>query len=348
MIEKQLVWIIPDNDNAYAPVPWVDRDSPEFSDTFKGELIEATATIYNEGSSTSFTSDDEESDSETEYNTKGIVIDKLMYIKGCKDRTITTRGGTTQQPTVTISHKKVPKSYIFLKKPDISGSEVKSSETKDIDPVEDNITFTFSFDDYNLNTTGHHGGSSTYIAALEIYIKRPDDSVTVLTRLTTASNSSYYRNQKISTSYSGTTINYDENNRMTSVVATFSSTAALFSAGSKLCCRACIGPTFRYKSTEVEIGYFFSPSTYVHVYNVTTSASDWQTPSVGFRGEIRTEASHILTKNTPCWTFLNDIKRVNKGKGFVMKGSIRYIDYMSDLQPEGSEYRDYMPHEIGL
>lgn len=58
-------------------------------------------------------------------------------------------------------------------------------------------------------------------------------------------------------------------------------------------------------------------------------------------------SDELLTENTPCWTFLNDIRRVNKGGKMVMKGTIRYLSYMADLQPEGDDYRDFEPYEIG-
>ena len=54
------------------------------------------------------------------------------------------------------------------------------------------------------------------------------------------------------------------------------------------------------------------------------------------------------TYNTPAWTFLGDIRRYTRGGKLCMKGTIRYLDYMADLQPEGSEYKDYKPFEIGI
>ena len=56
----------------------------------------------------------------------------------------------------------------------------------------------------------------------------------------------------------------------------------------------------------------------------------------------------LSTYNTPAWTFLGDIRRYTRGGKLCMKGTIRYLDYMADLQPEGSEYKDYKPFEIGI
>lgn len=56
----------------------------------------------------------------------------------------------------------------------------------------------------------------------------------------------------------------------------------------------------------------------------------------------------LSTYNTPAWTFLGDIRRYTRGGKLCMKGTIRYLDYMADLQPVGSEYKDYKPFEIGI
>lgn len=63
---------------------------------------------------------------------------------------------------------------------------------------------------------------------------------------------------------------------------------------------------------------------------------------------LKPSTGGLSTYNTPAWTFLGDIRRYTRGGKLCMKGTIRYLDYMADLQPVGSEYKDYKPFEIGI
>ena len=63
---------------------------------------------------------------------------------------------------------------------------------------------------------------------------------------------------------------------------------------------------------------------------------------------LKPATAGLNTYNTPAWTFLGDIRRYTRGGKLCMKGTIRYLDYMADLQPNGSEYKDYKPFEIGI
>ena len=66
-----------------------------------------------------------------------------------------------------------------------------------------------------------------------------------------------------------------------------------------------------------------------------------------FSHTVPPEAGPGMTYNTPCWTFLQDIQRTMYAGNPVMKGTIRYLSYMAGLQPEGNDYRDFEPYEIG-
>lgn len=67
-----------------------------------------------------------------------------------------------------------------------------------------------------------------------------------------------------------------------------------------------------------------------------------------YNNGLKPVVAGFSTYNTPAWTFLGDIRRYTRGGKPCMKGTIRYLDYMADLQPEGSEYQDYKPFEIGV
>lgn len=89
--------------------------------------------------------------------------------------------------------------------------------------------------------------------------------------------------------------------------------------------------------------YYFPLGSYAALYK-NNDLSEFTTYDNG----LKPATEGLSTYNTPAWTFLGDIRRYTRGGKLCMKGTIRYLDYMADLQPEGSEYKDYKPFEIGI
>lgn len=89
--------------------------------------------------------------------------------------------------------------------------------------------------------------------------------------------------------------------------------------------------------------YYFPLGYYAH-YKSNDDLSSFTTYDNG----LKPATVGLSTYNTPAWTFLGDIRRYTRGGKLCMKGTIRYLDYMADLQPVGSEYKDYKPFEIGI
>lgn len=110
--KKRKVWILPDNEKATNPVNWVDSETPVYQEDLKGNLIEAEAEILNVGDTVVF-EDDFYGDEDVAYNTKSIVLHKLLPIKGCK-----TKSDWNEDKKAVIS-KKYPRSYLFLKRPNL-------------------------------------------------------------------------------------------------------------------------------------------------------------------------------------------------------------------------------------
>ena len=403
-MKTQKVWILPDNLDTNSPVNWVDNEDPQFQDAAKGPFIECEAKILNVGGVKSFFDDDINSMSDAPYETKGIVVEKLMQIRGCKTtRSITP--ATSSTPAV-IKKKKYPLSYIFLKKPtweQSGGGDFVSTQNQDLvmtDIGDFSIFWDFSDANYSLYypansviqdsagtdvTTSYYTGSG----GLEIYLKKPDDSELLIASISTQHlsglsywNDTYY-NLRAWQKRAGTrptTINFtteaSEAGQLLRGSCTLPSTywsateqAAFISdstipQGTKWVAKFAIntksGNTVTTKySNEIDLGYVYSTGLnlkttlykvaefatanfpvaplYIPVENFTNTTQI--TPEVPSTG--------LLTKNTPCWTFLGDIRRVMNGGKPVMKGTIRYLSYMADLQPEGDDFRDYEPYEIG-
>lgn len=89
--------------------------------------------------------------------------------------------------------------------------------------------------------------------------------------------------------------------------------------------------------------YYFPLGSYAACYK-NNDLSEFTTYDNG----LKPATGGLSTYNTPAWTFLGDIRRYTRGGKLCMKGTIRYLDYMADLQPVGSEYKDYKPFEIGI
>ena len=179
-MKKQTVWILPNNDKADNPVTWVDSASPRYTEELKGQFIEAEATIYNEARTVEF-DDDAYSDSNAGCNTKTIILDKLVDIKGCK--TILSIDGEN------IIKKKQPHSYLFIKKPAfIEGGAEKSSETDALESCTISLTIEGtngvlsdggSYSD-NGNTWKNYDGvdfSAAYFNRLSFFFISPDGNI---------------------------------------------------------------------------------------------------------------------------------------------------------------------------
>lgn len=151
-MKRQKVWILGNNNVASNPVPWVDPANPYYTDSLKGEFIEAEATIYNRGARFTF-EDEEYQDADCEYNTKTIVCEKMMEILGCRTTTSLATNGISAQ----IIKKKRPQSYIFLKKPTFESSGGGGS-TEDSDVTNATCTFKIKGTTGVMSDGGSYGG----------------------------------------------------------------------------------------------------------------------------------------------------------------------------------------------
>lgn len=146
-MKTQTVWVLPDNNVASSPITRVDPDNPVYQDAPKGDFIPCEAKILNEGRAFFFPDEDDTAD--VPYETKTIILEKLMPIKGCKTSVETEISTTGTEPNLTtnvkVKKQKNPQSFVFLKKPNFSGGNVPSTRTQDLDCNSEDFPETFSF-----------------------------------------------------------------------------------------------------------------------------------------------------------------------------------------------------------
>lgn len=146
-MKTQTVWVLPDNNVASSPITRVDPDNPVYQDAPKGDFIPCEAKILNEGRAFFFPDEDDTAD--VPYETKTIILEKLMPIKGCKTSVETEISTTGTEPNLTtnvkVKKQKNPQSFVFLKKPNFSGGNVPSTRTQDLNCNSEDFPATFSF-----------------------------------------------------------------------------------------------------------------------------------------------------------------------------------------------------------
>ena len=147
-MKTQTVWVLPNNNVASSPITRVDPDNPVYQDAPKGDFIPCEAKIFNSGKAIFF-DDDDDGMADVPYETKSIVIEKLMQIIGCKTTVSTEISTTGTEPNLTtnvkVKKQKNPQSFVFLKKPNFSGGNVLSTRTQNLDCNSEDFPETFSF-----------------------------------------------------------------------------------------------------------------------------------------------------------------------------------------------------------
>ena len=399
-MKMQKVWILPDNSKAQHPVAWVDDQNPEYQDAIKGPFIEAQAAILNGGKTFLF-ADDEDNMADVPAETKTIIIEKLMGIKGCHTSTTVEWTGTSENPSVSVSKHKYPQGYVFLKKPTFEGGETyQSTENSDLDMTGKTLPLTVYTNNCPYNQSADSGVSFTgetqswqtsrgggNVASVTIFLKLPNATKVQIARVSSSNSSAAtaWNNAMLSGQW-WTQFSSSSTSDMTAVTAVdykvieLSTTlpdgywertniASYFSnqiipEGTKVVVsgtyRTYNPSTSKYSSKntiELDLGYVYDTGITIDLtawlaacFSSSVPAEEFQFNTFyGASQRIPTPGSttELLTYNTPCWTFLSDVMRVKRGGKMVMKGTIRYLEYMSDLQPSGDDYRDYQPYEIG-
>lgn len=360
-MQTRKVWVLSNNDTAAHPVAWIDRTTPVYSRAIKGPFVPMRATITNNGKVMAF-EDDSESDDDAGYNTKGIVLESLAYIKGMKTiRTVT--GGTSP----VITKKKQPHSYIFLKEPTWSTMGPTTTETA----ASTALTVTISEDNINalVPIAGSCYDSTSYMDVPgSIMLKFTNSSGTLLgfANFTQGWSSPVSDSQFYGQFYGveGTVSKTVSTDNLGTATCTFAFTTS-FPIGTKVSIGVgYIKSISNYYFKETEAAQYFpiesftvSSSSNLHWYSTPYKVSGLKnitsitlrgTVSSGIASQPSIDPNELYTYNTPSWSFLSDIKRVMRGGRPVMAGSLRYLDYMNSLQPTGDTYRDYEPYEIGI
>lgn len=384
-MKTQKVWVLPDNNTASSPIAWVDPDNPTFQNSQKGDFIPCEAKILNEGRAFFFSDEDDTAD--VPYETKTIILEKLMPIKGCKTNVETEVSTTGTEPNlttkITIKKSKNPQAYVFLKKPTFSGGSGKTTETQDLQFTDmANWDIQIFFDcDYSAHSPVVSSGRPS---PFRLCFKTPDGRLNYFAEVTKTASSAAdaWNGRKLSPERPATNSGTTDLEKTTAVDNKVTSAFALdldssfwarfyntnpqtnpvfyngyIPQGTKIC----IVPSYYYYKAStgqmiitymdpIELGYVNTESCVVHVdtwLELDRNLPEGITSGDIIHATLTEPASGLTTLNTPCWTFLNDIRRVNKGGKMVMKGTIRYLSYMADLQPEGDDYRDFEPYEIG-